>query len=90
VIVLNARTLVDDYEDAVELASFNTGAIGRARKKRGIGSFLSIADYPTKPSGRPAPAIQELTVTRPITKIQRYLWRVERWRGGEKTATLYP
>jgi uncharacterized protein DUF7002 len=81
VLVVDARKLVDRYEPFVELSPINTGAIQPAYAKRGRGTFLPIADYPSRPSGAPARSVAEITVTTSLPDIEDLVVRVERWRG---------
>jgi hypothetical protein len=54
VLVLDARKLVDRYEEDVWLSAINTGAIRPAYAKRGPDTFVRVRDYPSTPTGRPA------------------------------------
>jgi Family of unknown function (DUF7002) len=89
VLVIDARKLADRYEQSIALCAINTGAIGRAHAKRGRGTFLPIADYPTRLSGGPLKPVAEITVTESIVDIEEITLRVERWRGSIRTSTVW-
>lgn len=90
ILVVEVRKLVDRYEQAIALTRINTGAIQPAYAKRGRGTFVPIADYPTRPNGGPAKPVAEITVSTPITDIEELTVRVERWRGPEQVGVVWP
>jgi len=88
VLVIDARKLVDRYEQAITLSPINTGAIAPAYAKRGAGTFVPIDRYPTTATGAPAKPIAEITVDVPIPDIVELTLRVARWRGNVCLGTL--
>lgn len=79
VLIVDTRPLVGRYRSSITLTQINTGAIGRARAKRGRSTFRSIALYPDAPKERRR--IAEVVVEYAVPDIAEYVLRVERRKG---------
>jgi len=80
VITVDARSLVDQYEDDITLASFNTGvSTFGPQYRRGIGTFRKIQDYREDAGG-----VVELAVDYSVDNLAELAISVEQWRGRQR------
>lgn len=92
VLEVDAASLVAAHRDEIELSPINSGAIGRARARRGKATFLPIDEYPYETWRRkrgPRDRVVELAVLGGVPDIARHVSRVVRMRGGAEEAVLY-
>ena len=80
VITIDTRSLVDEYEDDISLAPFNTGvSTFGPRYRRGLSTFKSIQDY-----REDAGSVVELAVDYSVENIADLATSVEQWRGRRR------
>jgi hypothetical protein len=83
-LVLDAKALLADYEDAIRLSHLASGQTRHKSHKRGPDTFQPIATYEFE-SRRSV--LAEVAVEGGVRDIETYLIRVEEWQpGGERTA----
>jgi len=90
VLIVDARALLAEHQNAVWLSPINSGAIfGSGR--RGIGTFRRIGDYPFEEMKRKKGdnAIVELAVDYAVKDISRVVIRVEEWIGQNPIRTTW-
>jgi hypothetical protein len=92
VLVISADKLVRRYADRITLSPINSGSTIYVPPKRGLGTFLTIAEYPfaerKQKAGRDA--VVELTVSYSVPDIATMCEQVLVMQAGETVAQLYP
>lgn len=92
VLEVDAASLVAAHRDEIELSPINSGAIGRARARRGKATFLPINEYPYETwRGKRGPRdrVVELAVLGGVPDIARHVTRVVRMRDGREEEVLF-
>jgi hypothetical protein len=87
VLVLRTRTVVEQYERAIDLCPINSGATGRIAQSRGQETFLPIIEYPWQDwlikRGRTRDVVVELTVREGLRNIRDHIEGAWRMKGSE-------
>ncbi len=82
VLILDTRTVIEDYKDKIDLCPINSGATIPWKHPRDSKSFLPINQYPwadwIKKRGKKGQTVVELTVKGGVKDVERHL--VEAWR----------
>lgn len=86
VLTVNARELFERHSERICLISFNTGAVGRARKRRGVNSFQSIQNYHPLNSRH---EVVEVVVDCCVPDIAQFTLSVGQWQGSELQRTVW-
>lgn len=82
VLTIDARPLLEKYEEAVWLCRMNSGNTWPMPHERGMSDFKRIVDYPTKRrSGAPAKEVVEVIVDYGIPDIGAFTLEVRRMNG---------
>jgi hypothetical protein len=92
VLTVDTASLVAAHADAITLAPINTGSTIYNPRPRGIGTFLSIADYPFDEWRRRRSrrkAVTELAVDRGVPDILEHTLVVESRQGDDVIATIW-
>lgn len=92
VLTLDTESLVSAYEDQITLAPINTGSTIYNPRPRGIGTFLSIADYPFDDWRRRRSrrtAVAELAIDYGVSDIAAHTLRVESRQCHDVLETLW-
>lgn len=92
-LVLTLRTdlVVEQYADKIRLSAINSGATVYGVAPRGLGTFLSISEYPYSERRRargPAGAIAELTIEGALPDVSALVVRVDEVGDGPARALL--
>jgi hypothetical protein len=86
VLTVDTRRLVEAHAARILLTHMNTGATRPFAHKRGRDTFLTIENYHFQQRRR----VVELTVTREVPDISKYLVKVEELGGEQPPVTLWP
>lgn len=93
VLEVDTRILVEGCRGRVSLSPINSGSTLYQPQPRGMGTFLSIADYPfdywRRKRGR-ADAVVELAVDHAVTEVESVVRSASRWQGPERLGTIWP
>jgi hypothetical protein len=92
VLTVDTESLVTAYEEQITLAPINTGSTIYNPRPRGVGTFLSIADYPFDDWRRHRnrrTAVAELAVDYCVPDIVAHTLRVESRQRDEVLETLW-
>lgn len=92
VLEVDAASLVAAHRDNITLSPINSGAIGRARARRGRRTFSPIDAYPYehwRGKRSPRDRVVELAVLGGVPDIARHVTRVVRMRDGVEEAVLF-
>lgn len=91
VLEVDSRELVGACRPAVTLSPINSGAIGQARKRRGLGTFLPIEAYPYADRRHMprAKRIAEVAVLGSVPRIESIARRVVRMRDGKEVQVVW-
>ncbi len=86
VLTVNTRELLKRYSKRISLTSFNTGAVGRGRKRRGVNSFQNIEDFAQE---RKRNKVVEVVVDCCVPDVAHFTLSVEQWIGNEFQRTVW-
>ena len=86
VLTVSTRDLFERHSERIFLTSFNTGAIGRARRRRCFNAFQSIKDFPLE--NRPKKVV-EVAVDYHVPDIAQFTLSVEQWKGEAFQQTVW-
>lgn len=90
VLTIQAEPLIRAYADRIRLAHINTGNTFPYPAPRGLSTFKTIPEYPTKRDAKtPTPEIVELVVESGVIDIERYVIAVRRMKGPDVLELLY-
>lgn len=81
VLTVDTKSLLDRHSERITLTSFNTGSVGRGRKRRGRDSFQTIQNYCPLNSRN---EVAEVVIDYGVPDIAQFTLSVERWRGDEQ------
>ena len=85
VLTISMRLLVERYEDAIQVATINTGSTAYRAVPRGPNTFVPLADFDYEASRRkrgPQRAIAEVVVDYSVPDVRGLTLSVERWVDG--------
>ena len=85
-LTVSTRDLFERHSERILLTSFNTGAVGRARKQRGLDTFQSIKDFPLENRSK---KVVEVAVDCHVLDIAQFTLSVEQWKGKAFQQTLW-
>ena len=91
VLTIETRRLVDAHLNRIALCPINSGSTMPANPRRGLSTFLSIADYPFdvhKKRNNKDPIV-ELTIEHSIPDIGDHTIAVHRMHGDAPTQTIW-
>ena len=86
VLTVCTRELLEHHSERVFLTSFNTGFVGRAKRRRGINAFQSIKDFPL---GNRRKKVAEVVVDYHVPDIAQFTLSVEQWKGEAFQQTVW-
>ena len=86
VLTVKTQSLLERHSARITLTSFNTGSVGRPRKRRGINSFQTVEDFPLE-KGRNE--VAEVVVDNGIPDIAQFTLSVEQWMGETFQRTVW-
>lgn len=92
VLVIDSGRLVGAYADRIALSPINSGATIYNVVPRGTATFQGIGEYDFETSRRRrgrANAIAEVAVPRAVLRIEQFVERVERWKGGRRLGLVW-
>jgi hypothetical protein len=90
VLTVESEPLIWAYEGSIRLAHINTGNTFPYPANRGLSTFKSIAEYPTKRDRvTPFPEVVELVVEKGVPDIAKYVLQVDRMHGATILQTIY-
>jgi hypothetical protein len=92
VIAVDTRALLERHAARVALTSFNTGSTYYNPPRRGVGTFLSIPEYPFDERRRKrglAHAVVELAVERGVSDIGDVAVSVTSWKADNRLSTIW-
>jgi hypothetical protein len=90
VLTIDSAPLIRVYAERIRLAHINTGNTFPYPANRGLNTFKTIEDYPTRRDRvTPAPEIVELVVEGGVPDIAEYVLRVDRMMGANLLGTIY-
>jgi len=90
VLKIQSEPLIRAHLNQIMLCHMNSGNTFPVPHRRGMDAFKTVADYPVGVrSGRPKPAVVELTVEGSVLDIRRYVVEVNRMRGAEVISNVY-
>jgi hypothetical protein len=89
VLTVDAASLLAAHHQRVSLCHMNSGNTGRFAWPRGSNTFLPIAAYPARKSGRPIKEVVELVVDYAVHDIVDHVVRVEKMRSDVVLGTIW-
>lgn len=89
VLEIDSRSLIENYQDRIELCHMNSGNTFPMPHPRDRSIFQSINNYPTKPNGNPVKEVAEVTIEYSVPDIREHVSAVHRMRGAEILETIF-